>query len=387
MGQELAVIGAGIVGLGHAWAAAKRGWRVELFERDRQAQSASIRNFGMVWPIGQPLGEFHDLAMNSRQLWMEAAAASGIWLHPCGSFHLAHHPDELAVLEEYSQLSTSAGVDRPLWTAAEVLLFAPGANPDGLLGGLYSPTELGVDPPAAIRGLGAWLQTLPGVRFHFRTVVTAVEPDDGASPRVTVRTAAGRSATFDRVIICSGADQQSLFPAAHAATGQRLCKLQMLKTGTQPHGWRIGPHLASGLTLRHYRNFDCCPSIGAVRERIARDAPELDRYGIHVMASQNAAGEVILGDSHEYDDQIEPFDQQEIDGLLMRELRKVFTLPDWGLVHRWHGIYAKDPQQPFRFVEPCPGVSLCNGFGGGGMTMALGAAEQYWQRLSAGSPV
>lgn len=374
MSSELSVgvVGAGIMGLAHAWMAAEQGHRVTVFERSPRAVGASIRNFGMVWPIGQVVGEAHEAALASRRRWLLAAEHAGIRAEPCGSIHLAHRDDELAVLREFAERAPDLGYDVELLTASEVQAATPAANPAGLLGGLRTNSELAVDPTEAIPGVAAWLTERHGVEFRWNTTVVAAETG-------RLQAADGSSWTGDRILICSGADFETLFPELLASSGLTRCKLHMLATVPQPDGWRLKTHLASGLTLRHYKAFEICPSLPQLRDRIAAETPELDRYGIHVMASQNAAGELILGDSHEYDEAIPPFDSAEIDELILRELHHCLSLPSWKISRRWHGIYAKHPAATYYAAEPLPGVSVRTGPGGAGMTLSFGLAEREWQ--------
>jgi D-hydroxyproline dehydrogenase subunit beta len=372
---EVGVVGAGIVGLAHAWSAARRGHRVTVFERGTAATGASIRNFGMVWPIGQPAGEAHAAALRSRQAWLELARDAGLRVNPCGSIHLAHREDEWSVLEEFAGAAPGLGYTCELLTREEVLRRTHAANPDSLLGGLFSPTELGVNPRTAVHALPEWLASHLNVRFEFGTTITNVEPG-------RVRSSDGRGWAVDRTVVCAGDDFETLFPAVFRDSALSRCKLQMLKTVSQPQGWTIGPHLASGLTLRHYANFAVSGSLPALKQRIAAETPELDQFGIHVMASQNDAGEVILGDSHEYESPIDPFDKALIDSFILRELVRVIRLPSWEIAERWHGVYAKHGTRPLFEAEPLPRVHVQTATGGAGMTMAFGLAERFWESLS-----
>jgi glycine/D-amino acid oxidase-like deaminating enzyme len=148
-----------------------------------------------------------------------------------------------------------------------------------------------------------------------------------------------------------------------------------------PRPARLGPMLAAGLTLRHYKNFQDCPTLAAVKQRVARDHPEYDRYGIHVLVSQNAAGELVIGDSHEYDAAIEPFDKPEIDRLILDYLATFLHVPDLAIAARWHGIYARHPRDAAFVAHPAPGATVVTGAGGAGMTLSFGLADHVVRNL------
>src|ERR1700688_5201279 len=88
---DVAIVGAGILGLAHAYFAAKRGHKVVVFERTPMAQGASVRNFGMIWPIGQRAGVVHQMAMRSRQIWNEILDEAALEYRRTGSPHVVYH--------------------------------------------------------------------------------------------------------------------------------------------------------------------------------------------------------------------------------------------------------------------------------------------------------
>jgi len=63
---DLAIVGAGIVGLAHALAAIRRGLSVVVIDRDAQANGASVRNFGFITVSGQERGQVWRRAKRSK---------------------------------------------------------------------------------------------------------------------------------------------------------------------------------------------------------------------------------------------------------------------------------------------------------------------------------
>ena len=372
---DVAIVGAGIVGLAHAWAAARRGLSVVILERDLACQGASIRNFGMIWPIGH-MPEVLPVALESRRLWLELFREMKLWHRAEGSVFLAFHDDEATVMKEFIAGSAEEGYHCRWLDREQVLKAVPAANPHGLVGGMASDTEICVDSPAAIARIPQWLAQRYGVTLRFGATVVGVE-----EPRVILSD--GDSYKADRVVVCSGHDIRTLFPEVYKSSGIYRCKLQMIAAAPQPDGWRIGPLLAGGLTLRHYASFRRCPTLPLVRERIARESPQYDRFAIHLMASQHESGQVIMGDSHEYGDEVTPFDNPEIDDQMLAGLRKMLQLKDWRIARRWHGIYAKHATLLEFVAQPQPNVRIVNATGGTGMSLSFGTAERMWREWEA----
>ena len=99
-----------VLGLAHAWAAAERGERVVLFERSNRAQGASVRNFGMIWPIGQPAGHALELAhaQPCKMVACRHPKQPSRYENPA-PFFLATREDEAAVMREFCEAAPQMG--------------------------------------------------------------------------------------------------------------------------------------------------------------------------------------------------------------------------------------------------------------------------------------
>jgi len=369
---DIAIVGAGIVGLAHAYMALRKGYKVVLFEREHFAIGASVRNFGLLWTIGQEPGTGLERALRGRKHWQEVAAAAGFWINNNGSLHVVYKEDELAILDEFIHLYRDSAYQCRLLTSKEIKEKFPPVKKDNLLGGLFSETESTLNAREAIRRIPLWLQEKYGLILKFGHVVTEI-----ALPHVKTARENWRA---EKVFVCTGADFESLYPEVFDQHQVSKCKLQMLKA-IPDKKFALGPTLCAGLTLRHYAAFNRCPSLKKVAAMYDEECAEYKDHGIHVLVAQNNSGELIIGDSHHYCKTPEPFDREDVNELILKYLETFVSIGPFKIAERWNGVYPKVADNSSLIVSPEPGVTIVTGLGGAGMTLSFGLAEELIDAL------
>jgi len=332
MTYDMAVVGAGIVGLAHALAAARRGKRVVVIDRDAQANGASVRNFGFVTVTGQQAGPCWTRAMRSREIWADVAPRAGIGVLQRGLTVLAERAEALAVLEAF--LATGMGQGCRMLTRDELAAQVP--ITDTVQAALHSPHELRVESRDAIPRLAAWLEAAHGVTFLYGRRVTAVN-----LPRIDTSSGPVEAET---AVICPGDDFTGLHADRIAAQGFSRCLLHMLRV-MPARSTPLPTPVMSDLGLARYLGYAELPEAAALKARLDTERSEARAEGVHLIAVQSADGSLVVGDSHRYAATPPPFAEARVDDLILAELDAVLSLPGRRVTERWTGTYASAPDR------------------------------------------
>ncbi len=369
---DLIIVGAGIMGLAHAYHANRAGMSVLVVDRSKHAQGASIRNFGMLAVIAQSEGKQMSDALRALNDWQQIAPKAGVDLQRSGCLVLAQHPEEQAVLEEYIASKDNASSCR-LIKPSQLSQFANGVRRDKLLGGLWNENAWKFDQRQAVSKIANWLQT-KGVCCLFSTEAELVEPP-------VVKTSNGTYGC-NTAIVCAGDEFSTLFPESFMAAGVTQCELQMLRTHPQPTGWKLNPFILGGLSLPRYAAFSECPSMADLK--LMQEAAYADyiKHGIHVIACQEADGSITIGDSHTYTSDSQLHRSDEIDRLILNELNASVALPELRIDQRWRGRYAHLPGTDVLKLQPADNVWAVTMTNGQGMTHAFAVAEDIIRNIT-----
>jgi FAD dependent oxidoreductase TIGR03364 len=360
---DLAIVGAGIIGLAHALAAVRLGLTVVVIDRDPQANGASIRNFGFVTVSGQTPGTDWRRALRSRDVWLEVAGPAGIDVIHRGATIVARRPEALAVIEAF--VTTEAGKDCELLSPAALSQRQPEFNGVEFQGALWSPHEIRVESRDAIPRLADYLVSHHGIALRRETAVLAIDPPLIETNRGPIK--AGK------VIVCPGDDLATLFPERIAAYNVTRCKLQMMRLADP--GLRLSSTVMSDLSLARYPGFAALPEAAALRQRLAAEEGRALDNGVHLIVVQSADGSLVVGDSHHYAPAPDPFNDERVDEIILAEFGKVFGRISPEVIARWNGTYASADRT---VIVDAPGrdVRLVINTGGNGASTSFAVAEE-----------
>lgn len=364
---DIAIVGAGIVGLAHALAASRLGLRVVVVDRDAQANGASVRNFGFVTVTGQEQGTVWRRARRSRDIWAEIAGPAGIAIEQTGLAMIAQRPEARAVLEAFLHTDMAEGCAVLDGDAARARL--GGVQPARLEGALFSDIDLRVESRTAIPALARWLEAGGRVTFRRGVAVHGVETGQLDTSAGTVRATS--------IIVCPGDDLTTLFPEALSGTGITRCKLQMMRLASP--GYRLPATVMSDLGLVRYLGYAALPEAAALKARLEQEQGDHLAHGIHLIVAQGADGTLIVGDSHHYAATPDPFAPADVEQLILEEFAAVFgAVPP--VVERWTGTYASATGHSL-VTTPMDGVRLVTVTSGTGASTSFALAEEVMRDL------
>ena len=361
---DLAVVGAGILGLACALAAARRKLKVVVIERDPCARRASVRNFGFVTVTGQDREGVWIRARRSRDVWREVAPKARIPILQTGTWVAARRIESAAVLDAFMRTDMAEGCE--LLTPAAARQRCPRLQTSDLRAVLWSPHELRVESREAIPKLADWLARDHDVEFRWETAAHLVAPSRVETSRGPISAGA--------TIVCPGDDLVSLYPERLVDAGIGRCELQMLRLDSP--GFALPGTVMSDLSLIRYGGFATLRESDSLRRRLESEQSEFLQHGIHLIVAQASDGSLVVGDSHQYDLTREAFAAERIYTLLLDEYAAVTGHPAPSVRERWTGTYAVANNRVVLIETPAPDVRLVMVTSGIGASTGFAIGEE-----------
>ncbi len=207
--ETVAVIGAGVCGLGIGWRLAQAGCRVDIFDRGAIGRGASHAAAGMLAAgVETEPGELELLQLNrqSQQAWpgfateLEAASGRDIGYRDDGTLVVALTRDDERQLRFIHDYHRRAGIAATLIGGVAARQREPYLNPR-IPAAVWSPDDHQVDNRALTAAL-AEAAGRAGARLQPDCAVEAVRVESGRAAGVVV---AGEAVAADTVILAAGA--------------------------------------------------------------------------------------------------------------------------------------------------------------------------------------
>jgi L-2-hydroxyglutarate oxidase LhgO len=355
--MQILVIGAGVVGLAVARAAARRGHEVVVAEQAGaigtgiSSRNSEVIHGGMYYPTGT-LRARHSV--RGRRMLYAFCVAHGVPHRKCGKLIVATNEAELAKIGALSEQGRINGVEGLELIGAEA---ARALEPElSCLGALHSPETGIIDGHAYMLALRGGLEDAGGV-IAVNTMAEGAVRENG---QWSVKFAGDDEFAFDAVVNCAGLGAQAFARAMPDYPPARVPRLVMAKG--------------------NYFSYAGKPAF----TRLIYPTPMPGGLGVHV--TLDLAGRMRFGPDVEWVER----ESYEVDpsraALFYARIRTYWPgLPDGTLNPDYSGIRPKlsgagEPQGDFLIDGPAqhglPGVVQMFGIESPGLTSSLSLAEE-----------
>jgi glycine oxidase len=205
---RVAIVGAGVIGLGIGWRLVAAGAMVDIYERGHAGRGASWAAAGMLAAAAEaePSEErLLPLALESQRRWpafakeLEAASGTPIGYRTEGTLVIALTRDDAEQLRISYEFQRGLGLDLEWLGPAAILEREPFLNPR-LAGGCISPRDHQVDNRRLAAALAVAFRRAGG-RLHEGAPVERIAVEAGRARGVVV---AGEMRHADKVVVAAG---------------------------------------------------------------------------------------------------------------------------------------------------------------------------------------
>ena len=369
MSQEsrtLVVVGGGVIGTMHAVLAIKAGFRVTQIERDQVPQSASIRNFGLVWVSGREAGRELDVALRARQLWEEIGSEANIGFRAQHSLTIAQSDIEFEVMQGAGNLSDATKRGFEILSREQIQEREPSLQ-GNFVGGLLCTQDAAVEPSMLLGGLREFLAKSPNYTWLPNFEVVDFYHDETGN-HVTDIT--GAKVSGDLIVICPGAAHKGFLSEFFEGAALRKVHLQM--GATAPTSTPLKHSIADADSMRYYPAFKDLPL-----HQLPPQSELAAALKMQLLMVQRLDGSFTIGDTHDY---VEPFSHEILEAPyehLTQVMSNILGKPSPAIVRRWDGVYSQSTNCDIYFrKELAPGAVVVTGGGGRGNTISPAIAEE-----------